>query len=221
MKMKRIFQISMVLAILVVLSFSLTSCLKPASEGPEGEVPDEQMPVPGETLNPIDAAATATKQAQQPVAQPTKAPAESTSAPVAVTETPVPTQGQPAPTNTTVPVVQPTAGIPKEYTLQYGEFPFCIARRFNVNQYDLLNKNGLTLTSPVYVGMVLKIPQNGNTFEGERALKAHPANYTVQAGDTLNIIACKFGDVSPDMIALQNNLSGAYTLSVGQVLLIP
>jgi LysM repeat protein len=220
MNMKRLFQILIVLAILVVLSLSLTGCLKSASEGPAGEVPDEQMPVPGETQNPIDQAATATKQAQQPVVQPTKAPAEDTAVPVAVTETPVPTS-QPAPTNTTAPMVQPTAGIPKEYTLQYGEFPFCIARRFNVNQYELLNKNGLSLNSPVYVGMVLKIPQTGNTFEGKLSLAAHPTNYTVQAGDTLNIIACKFGDVSPELIALQNNLSGAYTLNVGQVLVIP
>jgi LysM repeat protein len=67
---------------------------------------------------------------------------------------------------------------------------------------------------------VLQIPQTGNPFDGTRALIDHPTTYKIVEGDTLNIIACKFGDVSPDMIALQNNLSTP-DLPPGEVLIIP
>ena len=67
---------------------------------------------------------------------------------------------------------------------------------------------------------VLKIPQTGNSFVGERALKPHPDYYKIQSGDTLNTIACSYGDISPDMIAQQNNLTSD-NYSPGDVILIP
>jgi LysM repeat protein len=128
---------------------------------------------------------------------------------------------EPAPTAAPITYVQPTpGGPPSSYTLQEGEFPFCIARRFDVNQTELLNLNGLTFNSLLYAGQVLQIPQTGNPFDGIRTLRDHPTTYKILAGDTLYIIACKFGDVSPDMIALQNNLS-TYDLPTGEVLVIP
>jgi hypothetical protein len=50
-----------------------------------------------------------------------------------------------------------------------------------VNQYELLNINGLTLNSKPQVGFTLKIPQTGNNFSGDISLKDHPTNYTVNA----------------------------------------
>ena len=52
------------------------------------------------------------------------------------------------------------------YTLQAGEYPYCIARRFNVNPAELLNLNGLTSSSHVTPGRVLQIPQTGHPFPG-------------------------------------------------------
>jgi LysM repeat protein len=106
------------------------------------------------------------------------------------------------------------------YTLQQGEFPFCIARRFNVNQSELLVLNNLAVDSLVGPGTELKIPQTGNPFDGTRALQEHPTIYTVQEGDTLNSIACSFGDVSPELIARQNNLS-SNEVKAGAELVIP
>jgi LysM repeat protein len=118
--------------------------------------------------------------------------------------------------------IKPTEGKPPStYTLQKGEFPFCIARRFNVNQAELLALNGLNLNSKPGVGAVLKIPQTGNPFVSERSLKSHPTDYTVRSGDTIYTIACQFGDVGPDMIALANDLESPYNLESGQVLHIP
>lgn len=141
----------------------------------------------------------------------TSAPAEATAAPPTATK---------APTATMAPVPTSTPGLPRTYTLQAGEFPFCIARRFNVNQYELLSASGLSLSSRPRTGYTLTIPQTGDPFDGNRTLRAHPSTYTVSSGDTLNSIACMYGDVSPDAIAAANNLS-SNKLSVGQTLQIP
>ncbi len=89
-----------------------------------------------------------------------------------------------------------------------------------MNQNELLELNGLTPESFVYAGQELQIPQTGNPFDGTRTLHEHPTTYEIQSGDTLNTIACYFGDLSPDMIALQNNLSTP-ELPPGEVLIIP
>jgi len=114
----------------------------------------------------------------------------------------------------------PTPGRPSTYTIQQGEFPFCIARRFNVDASDLLSLNGLSVNSTVSIGTVLKIPTSGS-WSGTRALKSHPTSYTVAAGDTIGTIACGFGDADPNTILAANGLSAGATLSVGQVLQIP
>lgn len=132
------------------------------------------------------------------------------------------TQPPPAqPSSTPAPVATATPGLPSTHTLQKGEFPFCIARRYNVNQTELLNLNGLGPSSILPIGYNLKIPQTGNKFQGQRSLLAHPANYTVAAGDTIYTIACEFGSVDPLAIAQANGLKSPYTLSSGQVLHIP
>ncbi len=155
---------------------------------------------------------------------PTQPPAESTTttSPETAPETaPEASQPPPQPSPTPAPVSTATPGTPKNYQLQKGEFPFCIARRFNVNQTELLNLNGLGSASILPVGYTLKIPQTGNTFFGQRALLKHPANYTVVAGDTIYTVACKYGDVDPLAIAQANGLKSPYNLSASQVLHIP
>ena len=112
--------------------------------------------------------------------------------------------------------------VPETYTLQKGEFPFCIARRFDISPGALLAANGLTSSSVTYAGQTLKIPQDAGPFDaGSRSLRDHPTDYTVQASDTVYSIACQFGAVDPRAIEDHNGLSGAYTLKVGQVLKIP
>jgi LysM repeat protein len=115
----------------------------------------------------------------------------------------------------------PTPGIPTSYTLQPGEFVYCIARRFNVNPFELLSINGLSTSSVVRGGTTLKIPQTGHPFPGERSLMSHPTTYIVQSGENIYEISCKFGAVSPDQIAYANHLQSPYTLTAGQQLIIP
>lgn len=159
----------------------------------EGEVPGEASPPP----------AAGTPGAPEPTQQPVE---------------PQPTATQ-QPTKVKVPTATP--GRPATYTLKGGEFPYCIARRFNVDPGELLRLNGLG-TNPLYhAGMTLKIPQSGKSFPGKRSLRSHPTTYTVKTGDTIYEIACLFGDVSPEAIAYANNLTKPYNLKVGQTLQIP
>lgn len=120
------------------------------------------------------------------------------------------------PPATSVPGVRPAT-----YTLQAGEFVYCIARRFNLNPEETLALNGLSDGQTIFPGLVLKIPQTG-TFPGDRMLQNHPTTYTVaSSSETLYSIACKFGDVDPSSIASANGLSTGAALTSGQQLSIP
>ncbi len=199
-----------------------------AGQNQSGEQPGEA--VQGATPYPLietpmassESAAPAPTQAPEAVQQPAEAsPTQSQPA----VQAPAPTQPAvqtPAPNQPTKIVVpEATPGIPNNYTLQPGEFVYCIARRFNVNPFELLSINGLSTSSVVRGGTVLKIPQTGNKFPGERSLQAHPTVYVVKGGENIYEIACNFGNVSPDQIALANGLREPWTLTSGQSLDIP
>jgi len=120
-----------------------------------------------------------------------------------------------------LPTSVPVGSRPASYTLQRGEFPYCIARRFDVNPEELLSLNGLSDGSIYYPNLSLRIPQSGS-FPGTRALRNHPATYTVAASnETVYSVACLFGDVDPSAIAQANSLSAGAALTSGQQLSIP
>jgi LysM repeat protein len=225
MNQKHEYRTFILLLLIGSLLFGLSACKLPASEGPPTtSASSGGFPVPGETEQTsggidINTFATQTAQVNPPVVITSPIPTQNPGEPLNTATTAYP--GAPEATATAVVYVEPTpGGLPATYTLQEGEFPFCIARRFNVNQNELLSLNNITANSFVYAGQVLQIPQTGNPFDGERTLKEHPGYYEIQSGDTLNTIACSYGDVSPDMIALQNNLSTT-DLPTGEVLIIP
>jgi LysM repeat protein len=139
--------------------------------------------------------------------------------------TQIPLTGQPTALATsalTPIIIVPTAtpGRPLTYTIEQGEYPYCLARRFNLNPQDLLDLNHITDSTNLQAGTVLQIPQTG-TYPGTRALHPHPATYTVTASDTIYKVACYFGDVDPSSIALANGLTSPYLLTAGRVLNIP
>lgn len=126
-----------------------------------------------------------------------------------------PTATQPAPTT--------IVNAPGTYTLQKGEFPYCIARRFNLDPAELLSLNGLASGDIYYPNLTLKIPQSGKPFPGTRALRSHPDTYTVaDASLTVYGVACAYGDVDPAAIVQANSgLSLGSVLTVGQQINIP
>jgi LysM repeat protein len=237
--------------LICLLAIGLAGCRLPASTPPEPTATVEEggFPIPGagtETMGLFETIATQTAIAMgggapvqevtpeppaieapttEPVEeQPTEPPAEQPTeteaqAPAPQEQTAEPQPEPPASTGGGIP--EPTPGVPESYTLQKGEFPFCIARRFDINPNDLLSANGLGPNSQLQPGQVLRIPQSAGEWPGERALRPHPTDYTVRAGDTIFSIACLFGDVDPYRIAWANELSEPFTLSAGQTLYIP
>ena len=114
----------------------------------------------------------------------------------------------------------PTPGRPATYTVQPGEYLWCLARRFDVSIDALYSANGMNYQSQPAAGTVLNIPQSGS-FGATRARQAHPATYTVRAGDTMGSIACWYGDADPNTIYAANGLQPGSVITVGQVLQIP
>jgi len=111
---------------------------------------------------------------------------------------------------------------PVTYTLHPGEYPYCVARRLNIDPTELLALNGLLNHQTFFNGMVLRIPQTAKPFPGERRLRTHPRAYTVSTtAETLYTIACQFGDLDPLSIAEANHISVDSGLSIGQRLNIP
>jgi LysM repeat protein len=162
---------------------------------------------------------TAVPSSETPQTGPTPTPLAAVSTPV------VPPTG--VATNTPMPGITPviivataTPGRPATYVLNAGEFPYCIARRFNVDPDDLLSLNGLSQGQILQPGLTLRIPQTGS-FPGNRALNSHPAQYTVAVDDTIYAIACHFGDVDPSSIAAANGLSLTSKPITGTILNIP
>lgn len=113
---------------------------------------------------------------------------------------------------------------PATYTIQRGEYPYCIARRYNVDPGALMRANNLSTSSQLPIGSTITIPATGNwevSSFGSRALRAHPTTYTVTSGETMNSIACKFGDVYPEFIAAANGLAANAALTPGATINIP
>ena len=85
-----------------------------------------------------------------------------------------------------------------------------LAKRFGTTVDAIKSLNGLT-SDALYIGQVLKIPVSSGVpsyFE-----------YTVRSGDTLWLLAKRFG-TTVDAIKSLNGLTGD-ELDIGQVLLIP
>lgn len=207
-----------IIMLMIVLSLALAACNRPLSKAP-AEVPataaptnaaEEPFEIDDETPAaeaPTQAPAAATESAAEPETASTVQAAAPTTAPTT------------APT--LAPVVVDTPVVPASYVLQQGEYPYCLARRFDVDPNTLLSVNGLSQNSWVSPGTTLTIPTGSSWSGAPRSRMAHPATYTVKSGDTIYSIACDFGDVFPESIAQANNMQAPYALTVGQTLQIP
>ena len=228
-------KIILFMIIAVLLGVALTACERPASTAPAATATGGGIPFPVQepttsfgtlaTQTAIAKNQQATPVTGQPGENPTQAPDEATPlvpADGATSQPPGPTN----PTATPHPqIIVPTAtpGRPSSYTIQQGDHYICIARRYNLNLGEFLAVNGLSMNSQAVSGVTVKIPQSGtwSSANGGRSLRGHPDTYVVQSGDTVNKIACAYGDVDPNGIIAANNLKSPYSLSVGQSLHIP
>jgi LysM repeat protein len=225
---------SAVLLLAVFLfSLSLSGCFRPASTPPSsaqavGTTPTKETAFPQSTLpaGNVQSVLGQTQTAAVIAGTPAAPAATSTKQPKVVatakpTKTKKPTS-EPKPTQDTSsfqPNLNPER--PATYTLKAGEFPICIARRYNLDVPSLLSLNGLAMDSRPKAGTKLRIPATGDWNLGSRSLHDHPAQYTVKSGDTFYTIACFLGNLLPDDIATKNSMELTDKLSSGTVLNIP
>jgi len=223
---------------LLLVAVLLSACEQPYSTPPAvTNTPIDpnsffSTPMPNEPSNMQDVENISTLTAVAAITSPTPQSGDSATPVVSTSATPTPIINL-NPTNTATQAVAvaptstsaPSGSKPQTYVLKSGEFPFCIARRFNVDPDQLLAASGLTSAQAnnLSAGTVLTIPQSGS-FPGDRSWHDHPATFTV--GTTYNTntvygVACYYGDIEPSVIAQKNNISVDATLTAGQTLNIP
>jgi len=220
--------------LILVLALALAACERSASNGPADVTVLPTTSGGSDTQAPEATSSDPMDMLRQFATQTAVAMSEASSAGSnTATVTNIPLPGTTPVATLSLPTSEPTEAViintpvpavttkPTSYTLQEGEYPYCIARRFDVDPGELLSINGLSEGSYFYAGQVLTIPQSGNTYPGERSLLARPATYTVKSGDTIYKIACGYGDIDPITIANANNLVAPYTLTAGSTLSIP
>jgi LysM repeat protein len=117
----------------------------------------------------------------------------------------------------------PAAGA-QTYTVQAGDYLSGIAAKLGVKLSALLATNKLTVTSLIYPGMQLVVPEGGMLpAPAAPAAPAQPAPaavYTVQAGDSLSGIAGKMG-VKVSALLATNKLSLTSVIHPGTQLSVP
>jgi len=106
------------------------------------------------------------------------------------------------------------------YTVVSGDTLWLLAQRFGTTVDAIKSLNGLT-SDVLNIGQVLRIPGTGTTTPPvpPPPPPSNYVNYTVRSGDTLWLLAQRFG-TTPDAIKSLNGLTSD-SLSIGQVLRIP
>lgn len=108
-----------------------------------------------------------------------------------------------------IPSISVSPEVSDTYIVQKGDSLWSIANKFNMTVSELKNLNNLT-NNLLSIGQVLKIKNSSNN--GKKT-------YTVQKGDSLWVIANKYG-ITTEELKSYNNLT-SNLLSIGQVLKIP
>lgn len=171
---------------------------------------------------------------------------DTTAAPVVITQTDAPTGGAPAQTTLvpddylTVPEYNNGADVAPAaanatITVTRGDTLYSLAQQYATTPEALANKNNLDMSKPLQIGQKLYItqsaPRAATASAVPSATPATPKNVptttrvqlteiTVGAGDTLYSLSRKYS-VPVNDLAVMNNISAPFTLSVGQKLKVP
>ncbi len=105
------------------------------------------------------------------------------------------------------------------YTVQVGDTLSEIALKYNMNITELAVANGIVNPDLIFAGRTLTIPMTDDNAASVESV-ANSETYTVQPGDTLGVIAARFG-MRTTRLAQANAIADINLISVGQKLLIP
>lgn len=103
------------------------------------------------------------------------------------------------------------------YTVRAGDTLFSIASRFGTTTDAISSANDLPANGLIYVGWKLRIPSAGSV---PSAPKTSAQSYIVQPGESLALIALRFGTTA-QAIALANSLPNTWLVYAGQRLTVP
>ncbi|MBN1431086.1 MAG: LysM peptidoglycan-binding domain-containing protein [Anaerolineae bacterium] len=104
------------------------------------------------------------------------------------------------------------------YQVKSGDSLSLIALRYGVTVDELVQTNGLSNPDMIYIGQVLVIPNQQPQVSEISGVSGQI--YTIQAGESLAMIAQRYG-VSTDQILAANNLPNVNSIYAGQQLTIP
>ncbi len=130
----------------------------------------------------------------------------------------IPDQNSPGAPPPAVPAPSP-APSGNVYTVQPGDTLSRIARRFGVSLNDLAAANGIVNRSFIRAGQQLKIPGAVPPPSPAEPPPAEGTTYIVQRGDTLFLIARRFG-VTISALAAGNQIANPSLIYPGQALII-
>lgn len=109
----------------------------------------------------------------------------------------------------------------RSHTVQRGETLTRIARLYGVSVQSIIARNNIANPNRIVPGQVLIIPSTTPVPLPTPQPPTGVTTYVVQRGDTLNIIAARFGLSSWRQIGAFNNLQTPNVIFAGQVLQIP
>ncbi len=106
------------------------------------------------------------------------------------------------------------------YVVERGDSLSVIARRFNTSVARLASLNQLQSRNRIQIGQRLLLPQDNNLGTPQIAAVEDDGSYTVRRGDTVSLIAARFGVTEQALLGV-NGIQDPHRIYPGQQLAMP